>query len=126
MREDDYGETYGVGDVIGCLIHLGGSNESLSEMRFFKNGRDQGQAYGYEHGAVIPKGVYFPAISLFGQAQVRANFGPSFIEPIDGEKFKYNAFCDVQPMNAREIAVSLYLRVYVSIGKKMIRECVGV
>jgi hypothetical protein len=104
MREDDYGEAYGVGDVIGCLIDLG-PNESFSEIRFFKNGRDQGQAYGYELGSLIPKGVYFPAISLFGEAKVRVNFGPSFIEPIDNTKFKYNSYCDVQPMNAREIAV---------------------
>mgnify|MGYP003386389291 FL=1 len=111
MREDEYGEAYGVGDVIGCLIDLG-PHDSFSEIRFFKNGQDQGQAYGYEHhpsGPLIPKGVYFPAISLFGEAQVRVNFGPSFIEPIDNAKFKYNSYCDVQPMNAREIAVSFLI-----------------
>ena len=95
-----------MGDVVGCLIDLG-PNENYSEVRFFKNGVDQGQAYGYEIGTLIPKGVYFPAISLFGTARVRVNFGPSFIEPIDNTKFSYNSYCDVQPMNAREIAVSI-------------------
>ena len=98
-----------MGDVIGCLIDLGPS-EAFSEIRFFKNGQDQGQAYGYEQGlgvvpVPVPGGVYFPAVSLFGPARVRVNFGPSFIEPIDTAKFKYNSYCDVQPMNAREIAV---------------------
>mmetsp|Transcript_26571 Transcript_26571/g.44935 ORF Transcript_26571/g.44935 Transcript_26571/m.44935 type:complete len:354 (+) Transcript_26571:89-1150(+) len=103
MRDDSYGEPFGVGDVVGCLIDLGHS-EACSEIRFFKNGMDQGRAYGPEVGAAVTRGVYFPAISLFGKAQVRVNFGPSFIEPIDSTQFKFNSFCDVQPMNAREIA----------------------
>lgn len=43
-------------------------NPENSEIRFFKNGVDLGIAYsGLED---IPKGVYFPAISLFGMVSL--------------------------------------------------------
>ena len=43
-RIDNYGDSYSVGDVIGCLIKLN-ADPKLNEMRFFKNGIDQGVAY---------------------------------------------------------------------------------
>ena len=72
-RDDLYGEEYGPGDIIGCFIDL---NEHCNEIRFFKNGKDQGIAY---KGKEIPPGVYYPAVSLYMKAIVSVNFGPSFI-----------------------------------------------
>ena len=57
-----------MGDIIGCSIDLA-TNDAFSEIRFFKNGKDQGQAYGFESKTVIPKGVYFPAVSVFGKVR---------------------------------------------------------
>ncbi len=63
IRIDDYGESYGPGDVIGCFIHLD-ENEDMNRISFFKNGIDQGIAYS---GRDVPSGVYFPAISIYNQ-----------------------------------------------------------
>lgn len=62
-RHDDYGTSYGPGDVIGCFISLDESGLS-NKMIFFKNGVSQGVAYS---GADIPPAVYFPAVSLYMQ-----------------------------------------------------------
>lgn len=72
-RDDSYGDSYGPGDIIGCFIDL---NEYCNEIRFFKNGKDQGVAYS---GKEIPQSVYYPAVSLYMKAIVSVNFGPSFI-----------------------------------------------
>lgn len=63
VRIDDYGDSYGPGDVIGCFIHLD-DNENLNSISFYKNGVHQGVAYS---GKEIPSGVYFPAISIYNQ-----------------------------------------------------------
>jgi hypothetical protein len=63
LRIDNYGEAYGPGDVIGCLIHLD-DNEDLNQISFYKNGVNQGIAYS---GKEIPSAVYFPAISIYNQ-----------------------------------------------------------
>ena len=76
-RIDNYGAEFGVGDVIGCHISLNRADSSRNEIRFFKNGIDQGTAY---KGDII-QGVYYPAISLYKYACVRVNFGPFFIYP---------------------------------------------
>eukprot|EP00607_Mallomonas_marina_P010688 CAMPEP_0182421978 /NCGR_PEP_ID=MMETSP1167-20130531/7571_1 /TAXON_ID=2988 /ORGANISM="Mallomonas Sp, Strain CCMP3275" /LENGTH=150 /DNA_ID=CAMNT_0024599659 /DNA_START=711 /DNA_END=1160 /DNA_ORIENTATION=- len=55
-------------------------NPSQSTIRFYKNGVDQGIAYS---GEELPEGIYYPAISLYGQAAVRVNFGPSFLLKYD-------------------------------------------
>jgi hypothetical protein len=62
IRNDSYGAPYGVGDVIGCYINLDDDSPVCNEIRFFKNGQDQGVAYS---GSTVPYGVYFPAISIF-------------------------------------------------------------
>lgn len=61
QRIDDYGEPFGVGDVIGCCISLD-DNPQLNKMIFFKNGVEQGIAF---FGDEITPGVYFPAISVY-------------------------------------------------------------
>ena len=63
VRVDNYGESFGVGDIIGCFIHLGDEqNTNSNRISFFKNGVDQGVAFS---GSEIPSGVYFPAVSLY-------------------------------------------------------------
>lgn len=79
VRTDGYGDSFGIGDVIGCHINLDRLDSSRNEIRFFKNGIDQGIAF---RGSVI-QGVYFPAISLYRDACVRVNFGPFFIYPFN-------------------------------------------
>lgn len=62
LREDDYGESYSEGDVIGCFIRLDETNSQNNEIRFFKNGKAQGVAY---QGSMIETGIYFPAVSIY-------------------------------------------------------------
>jgi Set1/Ash2 histone methyltransferase complex subunit ASH2 len=62
-RYDDYGASFGPGDVIGCFISLDESGLQ-NKMIFFKNGVSQGEAYS---GKDIPPAVYFPAVSLFNK-----------------------------------------------------------
>lgn len=93
VRIDGYGEAYGPGDIVGCYLFLDGGDISRNQMRFFKNGVDQGVAY---RGAEIPSGVYFPAVSLYQTSQVRCNFGPSFI--IRHDIYGANAVSEVSPM----------------------------
>jgi hypothetical protein len=97
-RDDNYGESYSVGDIIGCFLNLDTDNIDNNQIRFFKNGKDQGIAY--KGGKDIPLGVYFPAISLYMQSSVRVNFGPSFI--LRHDIFGANAVSEVQPMNPDE------------------------
>lgn len=60
---EEYGAPFAEGDIIGCFLNLDTSRPEDNEIRFFKNGVDQGQAY---FGKEIPLGVYFPAVSLYG------------------------------------------------------------
>mmetsp|Transcript_16379 Transcript_16379/g.22573 ORF Transcript_16379/g.22573 Transcript_16379/m.22573 type:complete len:187 (+) Transcript_16379:201-761(+) len=97
IRVDGYGEPFSTGDIIGCFIHL--SDESsvhLNRMSFFKNGIEQGDAY---VGSEIPCGVYFPAVSLYLKANVRVNFGPSFILRPTSLAANVNAVSELQPMS---------------------------
>jgi len=102
-RIDDYGEPFTVGDVIGCLITLD-ENPIFNKISFFKNGKDQGIAYS---GEEVPPGIYFPALSLYMQAVVRVNFGPTFIEKY--EISGVQAISELQPMNPEDRQVSLQL-----------------
>lgn len=97
-QRKDYGKSYGKGDVIGCLIHLKGYNvdeyptkieefiqdgkkfkfietnyptiiSQGSFIKFYLNGKDQGIAF---HD--LEAGKYFPAISLYGGANVSIIF----------------------------------------------------
>lgn len=80
LREDDYGEAFGPGDVIGCFISLDRADPRGNEIRFVKNGVDQGTAY---RGPSIVAGMYFPAVSVYHNARLRVNFGPLFIYPLN-------------------------------------------
>lgn len=62
MRNDKYGEPFSKGDVIGCYIRLDSETPDANEMRFFKNGIDQGVAF---KGKEISPGVFFPAVSTY-------------------------------------------------------------
>jgi hypothetical protein len=60
---EDFGQSFEEGDIIGCYMNLESARPDRNDIRFFKNGVDQGQAY---TGKEIPLGVYFPAVSLYG------------------------------------------------------------
>jgi len=98
VRDDKYGASFGPGDIIGCYISLDISDPMRNEIRFFKNGVDQGVAFS---GADIGIGVFFPALSLFNNAQVLVNFGPSFVFdkclPLGT-----NAVSELQPMSPQD------------------------
>lgn len=66
-RDDKYGLSFGPGDIIGCYLFLDDQNPLTNQMRFFKNGKDQGIAY---NGKDLPSGVYFPAVSLYMKVSV--------------------------------------------------------
>jgi hypothetical protein len=75
-----YGDSFGVGDVVGCHLHLPTSSARTAEsgvfhpgarISFFKNGVNQGVAF-----APLLRGQYFPAVSLFMGARITVNFGP--------------------------------------------------
>mmetsp|Transcript_9520 Transcript_9520/g.21447 ORF Transcript_9520/g.21447 Transcript_9520/m.21447 type:complete len:223 (+) Transcript_9520:244-912(+) len=91
-----YGESYGPGDVVGCSLTM---NEDPSRTRlcFYKNGVSQGVAYS---GAEVPLGVYFPAVSLYMDANVRVNFGPRFIKRPD--LANVHPVSDLQPLSQEE------------------------
>ena len=96
-RDDDYGESFGPGDIIGLYLKIDLEEVSNNEIRFFKNGRDQGVAF---RGVEIPLGVYFPAIAVYQYARVRMNFGPSFI--LQHDIYGANALSEVQPMSPQD------------------------
>lgn len=62
VRYDNYGESYSIGDIIGCYIKLDDYDPSQNHIRFFKNGQDQGVAY---QNKEVSSGLYFPAVSLY-------------------------------------------------------------
>lgn len=95
-RDDDYGESFGPGDIIGLYLKMD-LEEVDNEMRFFKNGKDQGVAF---RGKDIPLGVYYPAIAVYQYARARINFGPSFI--LQHDIYGANALSEVQPMNPQD------------------------
>lgn len=93
QREDLWGaKPYGVGDVVGFMISLEGSDDmndtSENHIRFFRNGDNMGHyvvTRGKREGGVafedIPHGTYYPAISVYLGASVHVNFGPHFCYP---------------------------------------------
>jgi hypothetical protein len=107
LREDDYGDSFEPGDVIGCFISLDRADPRGNEIRFVKNGVDQGTAY---RGSSIVSGMYFPAVSVYHNARVRVNFGPLFIYPLNSLTHLDSAgvqlyqgtlpLSELQPMNA--------------------------
>ena len=96
VRDDLYGDPFGVGDIIGCCIYLD-DTQANNQIRFFKNGIDQGVAY---NGAEIPLGIYYPAISLYSKARIRVNFGPSFI--LEHDIYGANAISELQPLSPED------------------------
>ena len=95
----EYGEAYGPGDVVGCLLVMGDPPATVrmrqrinlkgveylveeerdrvsshgSSITFYKNGVSQGAAF-----TDVWAEVYYPAASLFKAATVTFNFGPDF------------------------------------------------
>ncbi|KXZ56945.1 hypothetical protein GPECTOR_1g852 [Gonium pectorale] len=68
---DEYGEPFGQGDVVGCLLDCSGGGASLA---FSKNGRLLGEAFRLP--AALQSAVLHPAICL-KNAEVAVNFGAS-------------------------------------------------
>ena len=97
IRDDNYGASFGPGDIIGLYLKMDLEEISNNEIRFFKNGKDQGVAF---RGDEIPMGVYFPAIAVYQYARVRMNFGPSFV--LQHDIYHANALSEVQPMNPQD------------------------
>jgi hypothetical protein len=107
LREDSYGEAFGPGDVIGCFVYLDRADPRSNEIRFVRNGIDQGTAY---RGPSIVSGMYFPAVSVYHHARVRVNFGPLFIYPLNSLTHQDSTgaqlyqgtlpLSELQPMNA--------------------------
>ncbi|XP_015121411.1 ATP-dependent RNA helicase Ddx1 [Diachasma alloeum] len=64
---DNYGEAFGMHDVIGCLLDL-----SKGEIRFTKNGTDLGKAF--DLNAQQRSQTFFPAVVL-KNAEMSFNFG---------------------------------------------------
>jgi Set1/Ash2 histone methyltransferase complex subunit ASH2 len=108
-----YGEEFGPGDIIGCLIVLpeldpvvksqriaqtyGRSADKKlllpkSRIKFYKNGVDLGVAF-----SPIYEGAYFPVISLYNNASVTFNPGPKFAFPRKEEM--YAPFSDARITN---------------------------
>ena len=112
-RVDNYAEPFEVGDIIGCYIHLDDNDQEENRMAFYKNGVDQGICF---RGKEIPFGVYFPAISLYMKANVRVNFGPSFI--IKHNIYGANAISELQPMNSEDRKVRVFDLIWFLIGKQ--------
>jgi len=55
-----------------------------NKIQFYKNGKPLGVAF-----EEINDGVYYPAVSLFKSAKIRANFGPKWKKPPEnGQKFE--------------------------------------
>jgi Set1/Ash2 histone methyltransferase complex subunit ASH2 len=83
-RDDDWGsEPYGPGDIIGCCI-----SSEMQQIHFFRNGEAMGTfilSRGKREGGAaftdIPSGTYYPAVSVYLGASVRAHFGPHFVYP---------------------------------------------
>jgi len=105
-RGAPYGAPYGAGDIVGFFIRLPPSAKKdtekkselveppqvdilpkkkeeeeparldTSEIRFFKNGIDQGVAF-----SNIYEGKYYAAGSLYGGGHIKFNFGPNFKFP---------------------------------------------
>lgn len=105
-RVDSYGESYSPGDVVGCYINLNDYDHDMNEIRFFKNGKDQGAAYRGRNQ--VPSRIYFPAVSLFMEARVRVNFGPSFIIKPEISTY-FNPVSEIQPMSPVDRRVSYVL-----------------
>lgn len=61
-----------------------------SEIAFFKNGKCHGIAY-----KDVYEGVYYPAVSIYQNANVTMNFGPNFKYPIDDDQFKARPICEL-------------------------------
>lgn len=66
---DDYGEAYGMHDVIGCLLDL-----DKMEIRFTKNGKDLGLAFNINNSL---KGETFYPCVVLKNAEINFNFGES-------------------------------------------------
>lgn len=76
-RIDSFCAPYGAGDVIGCMIVFNKTDEECGNyIRFFHNGIDQGIAF-----RRVPDATYYPAFSLYANAQITANFGPTWLFP---------------------------------------------
>lgn len=69
---DDYGEAFGMHDVIGCHINLDDWTVSFS-----KNGVDLGQAFVI--GQHLRKSAFFPAVVLKVIQNHCVNFSPIFV-----------------------------------------------
>lgn len=104
---DDYGEAYGMNDVIGCFLNL-----NSGEIRYSKNGEDLGVAFSLDSSR--KSDCYFPAVVL-KNAEMSFNFGatPFKYPPPNGyiaisqapkENVKQNviaavASTDIKPVN---------------------------
>ncbi|XP_018494847.1 set1/Ash2 histone methyltransferase complex subunit ASH2 [Galendromus occidentalis] len=81
------------------LVELKGSRVS-----FFKNGKLEGVAF-----ENLYEGTYYPAISLYKNATIKANFGPRFRFPPRGYKYRAISEAVQQNMVEQTMADMIYL-----------------
>lgn len=87
---EDYGEPYGLNDVIGCLVDF-----DKGEIAFSKNGVFFGEAFRLPAAAAQGKVTLYPAVVL-KNAQMRFNFGAApFSFPAPG----FVAIANAPPQN---------------------------
>ncbi|KAL0349951.1 UNVERIFIED_CONTAM: E3 ubiquitin-protein ligase RKP [Sesamum radiatum] len=96
-KEAEYGQSWVVGDVIGCCVDL-----DSDEILFYRNGISLGVAFGGVR-KMVPGLGYYPAISLSQGERCELNFG--------GRPFKYpiKGFLPIQgPPSSKYLATDLF------------------
>jgi ATP-dependent RNA helicase DDX1 len=84
-RYEDYGEKYGLNDVIGCGIDLGTAKGENATIWFSKNGKTLGKAFDVPKKFATGSCTFFPALCL-KNAELECRFGgPTKIEKMGAQ-----------------------------------------
>ena len=96
-----YGQPFGPGDVIGLAIYVRKTKTSrFTTIGFYKNGIDQGIAFDFSEDVGDDEDyaeVYFPAASLYGNASISFNPGPTFQFPPSHGKWRFLPISSLKP-----------------------------
>ena len=85
LSEDDYGEPFGLSDILGCYIDFGDQdNANIIQISFTKNGQDYGQAFEIDKTTINDETrlIFYPHI-LIKNVQLECNFGQLVSPSID-------------------------------------------
>ncbi|XP_055693754.1 ATP-dependent RNA helicase Ddx1 [Lutzomyia longipalpis] len=94
---DDYGEAFGINDVIGCLLDLQGN-----EVKFMKNGKDLGVAFRVPDN--LRTETFYPAVVL-KNAEMLFNFGEEAFKHPPPQGFVGLAAVDQKNVRKNPLAV---------------------